>query len=584
MKEIRGESLNSELNTEMLLTRISEEVRAWREEFRPVLRDDVLQDPRRFVLLDPKEVKAELFPKVFWCQNRSCGRVFDYSRSDDELPQRRCRICRIGSLVQLRFVKVHRCGALQALRPPVCRQCHASDHMALDTRGSERVAGFQWICRRCNRTSNVFAGYCTECQWPGGGTLGRMSIQVHRAGSTFYPHTTVLLNIPRGQLDAFLSLPEWPAVAAAKFLSMPGFHNRALSSFTPVSHQQDDQDVGLSNTELEDLLERQARGELTPAQVVEAMQAISQRRQQQQASTDVVRTLVQQTGVEWPFWQHAGQEMLEVVMPKEEASHMELFDNRHRADTVQIAHRLGISELTLVPDYPVITATYGFSRSEYSPNECRINPFSPQRSYEGRFPIFVDQVQADALLVSLDADRVLTWLERNGHTPTLPNGTDKDLARRAYFVRLFDATQLRQTLMKDQAQARLVFGLLHMLSHLCVRQAALLCGLDRTSLSEYLMPKALTLAIYCNHRFGATIGALTALFEQSLAEWLNTVRDTRRCVYDPVCHDHEGACHACAHLAETSCRFFNLNLNGAFLFGGHDPQLANVEVGYFDLP
>src|SRR5215217_8646902 len=134
------------------------------------------------------------------------------------------------------------------LRPPVCRQCHASDHMALDTRGSERVAGFQWICRRCNRTSNVFAGYCTECQWPGGGTLGRMSIQVHRAGSTFYPHTTVLLNIPRGQLDAFLSLPEWPAVAAAKFLSMPGFHNRALSSFTPVSHQQDDQDVGLSNT------------------------------------------------------------------------------------------------------------------------------------------------------------------------------------------------------------------------------------------------------------------------------------------------------------------------------------------------
>jgi hypothetical protein len=166
----------------------------------------------------------------------------------------------------------------------------------------------------------------------------------------------------------------------------------------------------------------------------------------------------------------------------------------------------------------------------------------------------------------------------------LPNGTNKNLARRAYFVRLFDDTQLRQTLMEDQAQARLVFGLLHTLSHLCVRQAALLCGLDRTSLSEYLMPKALTLAIYCNHRFGATIGALTALFEQSLAEWLNTVRDTRRCVYDPVCHDHEGACHACAHLAETSCRFFNLNLNRAFLFGGHDPQLTNVEVGYFDLP
>jgi hypothetical protein len=413
-----------------------------------------------------------------------------------------------------------------------------------------------------------------------------MNIQVHRAGSTFYPHTTVLLNIPRGQLDAFLSLPEWPAIAAAKFLSLPGFQDRTLASFMPVtSHQQDDQDVGLSNTELEDLLERQASGELTPAQVVEAMQDINQQRQQQQqASADVVRNLAQQTGVEWPSWRDAGQEMLEAVMPKEDASHLELFDNRHRTDTVQTARQLGMSELTLIPDYPIITATYGFSRSEFSPNECRINPFSPQRSHEGRFPIFVDQVQADAMLVSLDATRVLTWLEHNGHTPVLPNGSDRDLARRAYFVQLFDYTELRQTLSEDQAQARLVFGLLHTLSHLCVRQAAILCGLDRTSLSEYLMPRALTLAIYSNHRFGATIGALTALFEQSLAEWLNTMRDTRRCVYDPVCHDHEGACHACAHLSETSCRFFNLNLNRAFLFGGHDPQLTNIEVGYFDQP
>jgi hypothetical protein len=107
----------------------------------------------------------------------------------------------------------------------------------------------------------------------------------------------------------------------------------------------------------------------------------------------------------------------------------------------------------------------------------------------------------------------------------------------------------------------MVFGLLHTFSHLAVRQAALLCGLDRPSLSEYLLPGALTFALYCNHRFGATIGALTALFEQSLAEWLNAIRETRRCVYDPVCRDRASNCHSCTHLAETSCRFFNLNLS-----------------------
>src|SRR6267142_5154220 len=88
-------------------------------------------------------------------------------------------------------------------------------------------------------------------------------------------------------------------------------------------------------------------------------------------------------------------------------------------------------------------------------------------------------------------------------------------------VQLFDNTSLRERLDASRPEARMVFNLLHTFSHLCVRQAALLCGLDSTRLSEYLLPRALTFALYCNHRFGATIGALTALFEPSLADWLN---------------------------------------------------------------
>lgn len=187
------------------------------------------------------------------------------------------------------------------------------------------------------------------------------------------------------------------------------------------------------------------------------------------------------------------------------------------------------------------------------------------------------------MLLSLNPDRVHSWLERNGfEPPNLPRGIDINLCRRAYFVQLFNDAPLRETLQADRSQARMVFGLLHTLSHLCVRQAALLCGLDRTSLSEYMLPRALTFAIYCNHRSGATIGALTALFEQSLAEWLNAVLNARRCVYHPVCRERETSCHACTHLAETSCRFFNLNLGRSFLFGGPDKQLGNIQVGYFD--
>ena len=96
------------------------------------------------------------------------------------------------------------------------------------------------------------------------------------------------------------------------------------------------------------------------------------------------------------------------------------------------------------------------------------------------------------------------------------------------------------------------------------------------------MHPALTFALYSNHRFGATIGALTALFEQSVEEWLNAVRDNQQCVYDPVCYERESSCHACTHLPETSCRYFNLNLSRSLLFGGPDPQLGQIHFGYFD--
>lgn len=575
--DVRGNQRN-DLNVAVLLRKVTEDARAWQPEFRPVLRDDVLKDPSRFVLLDPTEVQSELFPKVFWCQNRRCGRVFDHS-GRDSLPGEKCKVCG-GGLAQLRFVKVHVCGALRPLSPYFCQQCKNTNNMALDTRGSERITNFSWVCRKCKARAGVFGGRCRDCD----DSRQDMRVVVHRAGNSFYAHTAALINIPHRRLDAFFNLPEWPSIAAAKFVGLPEVADRPLSDFVASVSEQDGQGEGISRGDLDELLARQARGELTDKQVVEEMRDLRKRRERERRASSpgaIARALEQHTGVLSNTWEQAGQEMLEAVMPLESGHPEELFEKSPEPPAAKVALEMGISRLTLADDYPMVTATYGFSRLEYSPNECRLNPFPPKRDQGGRFPIFVDKVQADALLLTLNPKRVHLWLEHNGLALTLP-GPDNDFARRAYFVRLFDDVMLRRTLQADHPEARMVFGLLHTFSHLCVRQAALLCGLDRTSLSEYLLPRALTFAIYCNHRFGATIGALTALFEQSLPEWLDAVREARRCVYDPVCRERNGNCHACTHLAETSCRFFNLNLGRAFLFGGQDPYLGYISVGYLD--
>ncbi|MDI6916086.1 MAG: hypothetical protein QMC95_18070, partial [Desulfitobacteriaceae bacterium] len=309
VESIRGVQ-RTDLNIAVVLQKVAEEAQAWEERFRLALRDDVLRDPSRFVLLEPKGVQAQMFPRVFWCQNRACGRVIDYSDHDTPLPIT-CPVCGFGKLVQLRFVKVHRCGVLQPLLPPTCQRCGKATYMALDTRGSERIANFRWICRSCNNTMALFGGRCHHCDWPGtDGRLKNMDIEVHRAGRTFYTHTVVLLNVPERRLDAFFNLPEWPAIAAAKFLGLPEIFGRSLNDFTASARSSKAaSDVGLSGDELDDLLRRQARGELTAEQVVAEMQMLRQLRQQERQSSlpnRIVQALEQRTGVPWSTWKQAG--------------------------------------------------------------------------------------------------------------------------------------------------------------------------------------------------------------------------------------------------------------------------------------
>lgn len=583
VETIRGTAV-SDLDTAMVVLKLAEEARAWRSDLRPVLRDDVLRDPSRFVLLDPEDVRSEIFPRVFWCQNRStCGVVVN--RIGRDIPRsNRCSICGTGKLLQLRFVKVHRCGALAPLTPPVCRRCGNAQRMALDTRGSERLSSFRWVCRVCQVAQTVFGGRCTECQWQGDAKLRNMDIEVHRAGRTYYAHSTVLLNTPGRELSGFLSLNGWQLIAAAKHLGLPEVGSRPLSSFVPTVSQSPSGDATLSGTDVEELLRRQASGELTPDRMAAELAALVERRRREQTSnspTVIAQALVGRTGVPAQVWEEAGQEMLEAVLPFQVSTPLDLGSPSADQDARNWVQRMQFGNIYLFSDFPIVIATYGFSRVSYSPTECRLNAFPADQNFRGRLPIYVDRIQADAVSIQIDPLSVLRWLQINGVTPVLPNGSDPSLTARAHFVRLFSNANLRETI-RNGDEMRLVFGLLHTLAHLSVRQAALLCGLEVTSISEYIIPRALSVSIYCNHRFGATIGALTALFEQSLAEWLRSIWSERQCIYDPVCRQGEGACHACCHLAETSCRYFNLNLNRAFLFGGSDLILQRPVIGYFD--
>lgn len=581
VEKVRGQP-DLKLNHSLIVRKIAEHASAWGEELRPALRNEILSDDSRFIIVNPSHVSSEIFPLVFRCSNNRCNKVFDYSRNNQVPRSRTCPQCNSGRLDQLRFIKVHQCGNIEPLTPWACQSCHSND-IALDFRNSERIINFRWRCLSCGNTWQLRGGRCNRCSWPSSdGRDQEMSIEVFRSNRTFYVHTATLLNIPEREYDSFFTLDEWYAISTAKYLGIEALKNAKVNEYAASIGNSGRLSTAVSEVAFGELLDQLNSGKITPQEYTTRIQ---QMREASNPSMDDLKNSIRTiSGISNEVWEAAKYDIADSIIPFEIGAVTEL-DNENAQ---RLASSLGIRRLTLIDDFPIIIASYGFSRIEARPFDtngsplCYLNPFPADREQGGKYPVFVDKVQADALLFQLDPFMVINWLRINGYEIVLPNGTNDANAAQGYFVNLFHEVNVFEKIFRDQPIVRLALGLIHTYSHLAIRHAALLCGLEKTSIAEYVVPKTLSVALYCNHRFGATIGALTALFEQSVTDWLGQIENERRCVYDPVCHEKGGNCHSCTHLAETSCKLFNQNLSRAYLFGGYDPELDRDIIGFFD--
>lgn len=576
-----------DISREFLMQSIREAAGAWDAASRPNLPDRLLNDSSQFVFIEPEEVVSELFPLVFWCDNVQCGYVVELSR-DRELRSAACPKCSTGRLYQLPFVLMHECGRLAQWAPPACPKCHSKSNMALQRRGSQ-ISNARWWCLRCQAQAQPLAGRC-PCGWSD--TARRIfpgwRFELFRSGRSMYAQTVTVVNQPGPDSARILATPGWQFAAGSIFLGLPESSGYSLSEWAVQFGQRSDSaspavQADISNTDLNDLLQRVTRGEISLEEMTAQVGRLQNTRQTEREALGgerLLAELVDQTGCAAETWMAAGHELLETLSLRQanRTSHTVTGDPA-RSSLGSIVATMGIAEISVVTDFPVSTAVYGFTRLGAAPHECWLNPFPRDQRY-GRIPIYTDVVEADALIVRLNPLRMIEWLEHLGFSCHLAGTGSDEVKARAYFVELFNGTRLRETIGQELPEVRLVFGTLHTMCHLAIRHAALLCGLDVTSMSEYLLPRSLSFAIFCNHRFGATIGALLSLFEQTLESWLLGLRDADSCVYDPVCSSKGGVCHSCVHLSETSCRFFNLNLGRPFLFGGTDKEIGQVTAGY----
>ena len=496
--------------------------------------DDMFQQrPVRVRSLNKDEgIWCEQFPRLYLCQ--TCKRLHDDPIGRCECGQRRKR-------GQLPFVGYH--DACGSIKTPYVRKCSKHGQRAVKFPGTASAAELIFYCPVCNDV--IHRGFGAACDCDQGGAL---SFTVHRSGTVFKPRGISIINPPKRETLAQIEQAGGGERALEWVLS--GMTGRRLTDSAPAQ----------SPESIRRLLEDRGFNAATIDAMVAAMPAGPAAQATGPALPIVIRSTAEREARQIALATFESRITITNLLVRAEVpSVRSLYEATYPAALA----RAGLERVELIDRFPVLTAQFGYTRGSSAPGEGRLRTY---RDSNGDYTVYGELAQTEALLLRLDPLKVHTWLVGRG----LPIAPAED-ARAAASVIIsamgpFEApsdTTVRVT------------ELVHSYSHAFIKRAAVFAGIERSALSELVLPTALSIFIYAAARGDFVLGGLQALFESELHHLLDgLVEDEHRCALDPGCEDSGAACAVCLHLGEPSCRMFNTTLSRKALAGG---------AGYFDV-
>lgn len=571
---------------------------------------DPVQQPQRYIAGEPYHVYYTLFPLIFVC--RTCHQVHFYG-SLERLLQVNARLaCRNNrehkGMTQLPYAFIHECGHLDTLYAP---GGHTNHHLEIDDRSN--FARSRWICRTCGGPIGTNGLGFRTCSCPTQtGKRPLMRGTLLQDSQVYYTHTISLLDI---RDDAYLNwsrTPEATPFLLAGLCRLPEYDPKRLTQYAQAA----------SAAQISDTEKATIRAALTAAGITDPDQqerTLEQMALQRAPEATARQALANRVSTLFPdedtrVLVSEGRVLRELLYARDHPAPktrplQELIGEAQTAGDVSTMQRyeddlqalcdLGLSDIRVMTDLPIVLGAVGFSRVAKEHKRVRsgkdINvtlrlfPATPQN----RYPIYTAENTTEGMLFSLNPFQWAAWLAENNLVTLPAEGFADEPAVRAWLVQSMpqflhkDYAYLQRLPWEDDATqpvdlpAAFSFGLLHSLSHLFLASAGSYVGFQTDSLSEYLFPVAGTGLLYASGNKEFTLGGIVSVFQQNLRQWLDGVRETAfRCLLDPVCHHKGGACHACLYL-RFSCRHFNRTISRAFLIGGHVPGYPTPITGYW---
>lgn len=530
-----------EVDTDLVRRQLAREIGAWTAHGNDSgIGDDLLRKaPVDVVELDEaRGVTVQRFPEIWLCP--ACKRI---GKSQD----RPCRCGRRGRWGQLHFVGVHECGALVE---PRIKRCPEHDDVKVLIPKSAKAGDITFVCPSCDKQTMRGLGFNRPCPC-GNGTV---RWNVHKARPVYTPRGMVLINPPRPEHREGLKLAGGARKALVWVVEGLAAHQPADVTAVPTREELVEQLIRAGVPR--DIAEHSAASAAAAGGLAEPgthpIERLSPQRREEaeREAADIAMALAESR---MPTTALRG------------GTPGDPLDLRYRVRYPAALTRAGVDGLDLVDRFPVLNAMYGYTRGEDDPQKCRLIPFRRRR---GGYRLYGNLAETEAFLIRLDPIRVATWLVNRGHRLAgwAPGSSDAVAARIAVLESAVVPSK------RDDASLATVgadlLRLVHTYAHRFIRQAAVFSGIERDALSEYLVPGHLGFFVYAAARGDFVLGGMQAVFESNLDELLDAFVDAEhRCPLDPGCGRGSGACSACVHLGEPSCRFFNRFLDRGVLFG-----------------
>jgi len=413
--------------------------------------------------------------------------------------------------------------------------------------GTASATEIIFYCPVCNDT--IHRGFNAGCDCDQGGAL---SFTVHRSGSVFKPRSVVLINPPRR--DILIQVENAGGGERALEWILAGMPGRRLTDASakanPDSVRKMLEDRGFDAATIDAMIAAM------PAPDKDAESSVRLSSETQSSARFQARQIALATF-------ESRRTVADLLDASTNSTQRHLYEQLYPA----AMRSAGLERIELVDRFPVLTGQFGYTRGDAAPGASRLRTY---RERNGDYIVYGELALTEALFVRLSPIDVHRWMRQRGFVSGEP------VTARAAAVSVLQSLRPPPgggAVLDDATKA--LTTLVHSYAHAFIKRAAVYAGIERSSMSELVLPHAFGFFVYAAAKGDFVLGGLQALFETEMHLLLSRVVDDEyRCALDPGCGETGGACAVCLHLGEPSCRMFNTMLSRTALAGG---------AGYFDL-